>query len=806
MNSSEKKLNVAKKFWRQRAAQPLSNMPLDPTKIPESTTSEQNRAVGKFGEPTTVDTNTFEIKGVKTGTVYGQGSNLQEAQALQTQGATGGTPTVAGRPDLYAAGPTEAEKKAGIQTIQGADGQQVTPQVASLKQLEQRAAGTLPSFNKATGTRLPLGEATAEQPSLIAGQAPGYGPPPLTDFASVTREAAAAGAKAGAGTMLNAGGDFDQQLLLKKGALVNALLGERLTPEDLRWLSPDEQRIVREGDRASIEAAIGGLNTIAQGRKDMKKEAEERALRQYEIFAQSGMSPEQLPPDFLAGLDAQLGLPTGTYESMYRADYETEQLAKRDAELQAASNLYGFLQTLPVGETINIGGIEYGSLNKGQIDVMSEDDGNGNMNIISYNRDTGETNVKTLKGVSKADGWEFQVNNGVGAWFNPRTQEIKVAYDANQPSGQPISNDALLSDYPPGSKGGQCGEWVRKVTGYGGPNMSSKDAKRDLVSNYGFKTGDGIPQPGMAFIMDNVGSYGHIGIVESATALSDGSYELNIIDSNWSSNPNDETIRQRTINSKTVYGFADLGMKEKYKMGTDSPASDSLTSFFTTPTESGQPLTPSEQLAREKWEAEQTKEKRIIEEEAAASFKQLQSTVDVFETKQQTLRNLATSKGMANAVGPDKWTRVVTPFNESEVKNFVSEIQQLTSQSAMDTLVALKERGGTLGALSDTELKMLQSAATKFDNWSVENDAGNIIGYDISENVFRQELQRLYDAASKTQFALNAEKNLYGKVTASGDVLTKAEIDEMTGRAMQMRSEGLSNDQILEALNKMMGY
>ena len=246
-----------------------------------ATTPEQNRTVGKFGEKTIIDKNTFEVKGVDSGTVFAQGKSLAEALALQTQGASGGTPTVAGRPDLYAVEPTQAEKSAGIQDIKGADGSMVTPRVASLEELEAVKAGTLESFNKATSAK------------------------PITTMDEAVKETINQSLSSQKETMLNASADFDTQLDLQRGALYGALYEERLTPEDLRWLSPEQQAAVRSGDENLIRSQLAALNTVKQGRKDRaaeeeaKKAADESAAyARLQTWAEMGvlssMTDEQL--------------------------------------------------------------------------------------------------------------------------------------------------------------------------------------------------------------------------------------------------------------------------------------------------------------------------------------------------------------------------------------------------------------------------------------------------------------------------------------------------------------------------------
>lgn len=74
--------------------------------------------------------------------------------------------------------------------------------------------------------------------------------------------------------LLNAPENFDTQLALQKGALTTALLEEAtsLSPEELRWLTPQQRSAIDSGDKALIKSAMGGINTILQERKRLRDE------------------------------------------------------------------------------------------------------------------------------------------------------------------------------------------------------------------------------------------------------------------------------------------------------------------------------------------------------------------------------------------------------------------------------------------------------------------------------------------------------------------------------------------------------
>jgi len=207
---------------------------------------EQGTVTTKPEEATIIDQTTFQIKGVDTDQVYGVGRSLGEALAMQQQ-LLGGTPTVAGRPDMFATSPLAGET---VSTVTGAGGQQVTPGVATLGQLDQVQAGTLPSFNAETG--------------LKAAETFNQAVTDTVQSAITTQR----------DTALDADANFDTQLQLQRGALYAALLDETIADEDLKWLTPAQQRAINAGDKDLIRSQIGGINSIHNARQDAAKEAE----------------------------------------------------------------------------------------------------------------------------------------------------------------------------------------------------------------------------------------------------------------------------------------------------------------------------------------------------------------------------------------------------------------------------------------------------------------------------------------------------------------------------------------------------
>lgn len=112
---------------------------------------------------------------------------------------------------------------------------------------------------------------------------------------------------------------------------------------------------------------------------------------------------------------------------------------------------------------------------------------------------------------------------------------------------------------------------------------------------------------------------------------------------------------------------------------------------------------------------------------------------------------LDVDKGLDVAVGPNLLARY-SPLEwfSSKKSNFVASVEQLVSQESLNSLVAAKARGATFGALSDTEMGILRSAATKINNWAVHEDndpTKKVIGYETTQEEFMKELNTIREKA-----------------------------------------------------------
>lgn len=118
--------------------------------------------------------------------------------------------------------------------------------------------------------------------------------------------------------------------------------------------------------------------------------------------------------------------------------------------------------------------------------------------------------------------------------------------------------------------------------------------------------------------------------------------------------------------------------------------------------------------------------------------------------KVRAIDSLIDHKGMSISVGSNKLARF-TPFKvdtmNGAAKDFVAGIHQLSSKETLDFLIQLKEQGGTLGALNESELEILKNSATKLNDWEIKKDGVGIGKWDVNEESFNNELRKMRQAS-----------------------------------------------------------
>ncbi len=123
----------------------------------------------------------------------------------------------------------------------------------------------------------------------------------------------------------------------------------------------------------------------------------------------------------------------------------------------------------------------------------------------------------------------------------------------------------------------------------------------------------------------------------------------------------------------------------------------------------------------------------------------------ILDEKIKLIDNLLVSPGLKSAVGPNWATRIRFNVFSGARAEFQGGVAQLVNKETIDTLVDLKARGGTLGALSDQERILLQSAATKIGTWEIKKNGIGTGIYNIDEATFKKELEQIKKLAIRAK-------------------------------------------------------
>lgn len=177
------------------------------------------------------------------------------------------------------------------------------------------------------------------------------------------------------------------------------------------------------------------------------------------------------------------------------------------------------------------------------------------------------------------------------------------------------------------------------------------------------------------------------------------------------------------------------------KIAQDSPASESSWIDY----DERDALTKLNSEQYERWQAyngldENSRKEKMKQEALVESTGQTISLIDSI---------LNNSSGLEDSVGTTQiGSRNILPFNQGDVNKFRSEVVALSSLMTLDTLKNLKASGATLGAISEKELRVLQTANTQL-GLALDKD-GNPTGRSrLSESDFKNRLADIQSAAYK---------------------------------------------------------
>ena len=138
------------------------------------------------------------------------------------------------------------------------------------------------------------------------------------------------------------------------------------------------------------------------------------------------------------------------------------------------------------------------------------------------------------------------------------------------------------------------------------------------------------------------------------------------------------------------------------------------------------------------------------------------------------ITGLTIDKYLGGSVGPNLFARLSpsSVFTGGKT-NFIAGVQQLSDQLKLDKLIQAKAQGATFGALSDNELRVIASAATKIGTWAIKDKEGNVVGYNANEATFKAELDKINNFA-KLDYILKGgnPEDVMAKVMDDGTIWT----------------------------------
>ena len=126
--------------------------------------------------------------------------------------------------------------------------------------------------------------------------------------------------------------------------------------------------------------------------------------------------------------------------------------------------------------------------------------------------------------------------------------------------------------------------------------------------------------------------------------------------------------------------------------------------------------------------------------------------------------SLKDHKGLKGATGTTRLGRT-SLFNKAEKQEFIGSVENLVSGLTLESLISAKERGATFGALSEGEMRVLASAATKIGTWAIKDKTGKTLGYRIGQDQMKKELENIsniFTKAIKTKMELDSANNPLG--------------------------------------------
>lgn len=143
-----------------------------------------------------------------------------------------------------------------------------------------------------------------------------------------------------------------------------------------------------------------------------------------------------------------------------------------------------------------------------------------------------------------------------------------------------------------------------------------------------------------------------------------------------------------------------------------------------------------EALAYQEFDQKQQKEKQTMKAENEMKKSYLQSLNEKLLMAGDILSDEQGLKSSAGAI------QFQVPFTKTK-QRYIGNVEALLDIQTLDQLIEAKAKGATFGALSNEELRMLRSTASKVGQWAKKDKDDRVVGYDIDEESLKKEIERL---------------------------------------------------------------
>ena len=242
-------------------------------------------------------------------------------------------------------------------------------------------------------------------------------------------------------------------------------------------------------------------------------------------------------------------------------------------------NLQELMAKQPKGLPLVIGDASYFGIDGGAV-FEATNDGVGR--LLYKDPKTGENRVMNMEFVGDPQDLVTVYQNGVPILVNKRTGQ-QAPVTRGVPGQQPDAAIEWENYFPPGSKGGQCGEFVHNLVADYPYGLDTIEQKRSAIN---VPKGQ-MPMVGDVLVQNTGGKWGHVAIVNWVGMGANGEPVMRLTESNRGL---DERVTHTTtvpVTSPTVEGFFRGSLRPGLEFGSDAP------------TRRTEPVAPTEQPRKE---------------------------------------------------------------------------------------------------------------------------------------------------------------------------------------------------------------